>query len=62
MSKILGDRGNPFMTSALRGGGGLENRLNLRTNSADRLREMRTKGGGGGLNYKIFADVINGWP
>ena len=34
------------MTSALRGEGGLENWLILWTNSTDRLREMRTRGGG----------------
>ena len=33
------------MTSALSGEGGLENWLILRTNSTDRLREMRTRGG-----------------
>ena len=33
-------RGHPFMTSALRGEGGLENLLILWTNRTDRLREM----------------------
>ena len=34
------------MTSALRGEGGFKNYLILRTNSTDRLREMRTRGRG----------------
>ena len=42
------------------GGGGLENWLILRTKSTDRLHEMRTKGGRGGLKSQKFADVING--
>ena len=46
-SATLGDMGHPFMTSALRAGGGLENWLILWMNSTDRLREMQTKGEGG---------------
>ena len=42
-------RGHPFMTSALREGGGVENRQILQTNSTDGLREMQTKGGGGDI-------------
>ena len=42
------------MTSALRGGGGLKNCLIWRTNSTDRLREMRMKGGRGSKNPKIL--------
>ena len=34
------------MTYALRGEGGLEKRLILRTNSTDRLHEIQTKGEG----------------
>ena len=48
------------MTSTLRGDGGLKNRHILWTNSTDRLREMRTKGGGGVQNPEICADVLNG--
>ena len=33
----------------------------MRTNSTDRLREMRTKGGGGVENPKNFADVLYVW-
>ena len=55
-------RGHPFMTSALRGGGGLENWLILRMTSTDRLHEMWTKGKEGVSNPKNFVDVINGWP
>ena len=53
-SATLGDMGHPFMTSALRAGGGLENWLILQTNSTDKLREMQTKGGGGGLKSQKF--------
>ena len=45
------------------GGGGLKNCPILRTNSSDRLREMRTRGRGGGVkNAQNFADVICTWP
>ena len=49
------------MTSARRGEGGFKNCLILRTNSTDRLREMRTRGRGGVKNLGIFADVLNVW-
>ena len=42
------------MMSARRGGGGFKNCPILRTNSTDRLREMRMKGGGGSKNPKIL--------
>ena len=40
------------------GEGGFKNCPILRTNSTDKLREMRMKGGGGVKKSKIFADVI----
>ena len=51
---LICKRGHPFMTSALRGEGRLENWLILRTSSTDRLREMWTKGGGGIKSPKIL--------
>ena len=39
----------------IKGGGGSENRLILRMNSTDRLREMRMRGV---QNLKNFADVF----
>ena len=58
-SLVLSIRGLPLSTSALRGGG-VKNRPILRTNSTDRLREMRTKGGRGVKNPEIYANVLNG--
>ena len=46
------------MTSV--GGGGFKNRPILRTNSTDKLREVRTRGRGVN-NPQIFADVLYGW-
>ena len=50
------------MTSARRGGGGFKICLILRTNSTDRLREMRTRGRVGVKNLQNFVDVICIWP
>ena len=47
-------RDHPFMTSALRGEGRLENWQILWTNSTDRLPEMQTKGEGGSKIPKIL--------
>ena len=43
------------------GGGGLRNLENLRKNSTDRLREMRTKGRRGKKSRKCCADVLYEW-
>ena len=44
------------------GEGGFDNCQILRTNSTDRLREMRTNKGGGGVeNPENFADVLYVW-
>ena len=39
----------------------MRNRQILRTNSTDRLREMRTRGREGVQKSQIFADVLYGW-
>ena len=44
------------------GEGGLRNLQILRTNSTDRLREMRMKGGGGVKKSGNFADVLKVSP
>ena len=43
------------------GGGGLRNLPILRTNSTDRLREMRTRGREGVQKSQNFADVLYVW-
>ena len=50
------------MTSARRGEGGFKNCPILRTNSTDRLREMRMKGGGGVKKSQNVADVLKVSP
>ena len=49
------DKGRYLKDVQTEGGGGSENRLNLRMNSSDSLREMRMRGGQNLIN---FADVF----
>ena len=57
-------RGHPFMTSALRGEGGVgpkDDEVRERGFSTVNLNQMRTRGEGVKKSENL-ADVINGWP
>ena len=47
-------RGDPFITFASRGGGGVQKLPKIANGSTDRLREMRIKGGRGSKIPKIL--------